>query len=101
MVSAELLTGLGAASSIFFCSVGAAVASAPAGVFALRSSTWRAFVPIVIAGVLAVYGIIVAVILAGKWKADMTESDGYKQLAAGLSVGLACLGSGLGMVSAL
>jgi ATP synthase proteolipid subunit len=101
MVSAELLTGLGAASSIFFCSTGAAVASAPAGVFALRSSTWRAFVPIVIAGVLAIYGIIVAVILAANWKVDMTESDGYKQLAAGLSVGLACFGSGLGMVSAV
>jgi ATP synthase proteolipid subunit len=102
MVSAELLTGLGAAASIFFCSTGAAVASAPAGVFALRSSTYKAFIPIVIAGVLAIYGIIVAVILAGNLKqngSSMTESDGYKQLAAGLSVGLGCLASGLGMVS--
>lgn len=103
MVSAELLTGLGAAASIFFASVGAALASAPAGVFALRSSTYRAFIPIVIAGVLAIYGIIVAVLLASnlKNKEIMTESDGYKQLAAGLSVGLACLASGLGMVSAV
>ena len=91
MVSAELLTGLGAAASIFFCSAGAAVASAPAGVFALRSTTLRAFAPIVISGVLAIYGIIVAVILAGQLSNSktMAESDGYKQLAAGLSVGLA------------
>lgn len=101
MVSAELLTGLGAAASIFFCSAGAAVASAPAGVFALRSSTIRAFIPIVISGVLAIYGIIVAVILAVNLMNNhvMTESDGYKHLAAGLAVGLACLASGFGIVS--
>ena len=99
MANPDLMTGLGAALSIFLSSAGSAVASVPAGVFALRSGGSgggiMAFLPIVIAGVLAIYGIIIAVILCGQ--DGISETDGYRNLSAGLAVGLACLTSGCGM----
>ena len=96
-VDPELLTGLGAAISIFLSSTGAAVSSAHAGVFAMRGSSMKDFLPIVIAGVLAIYGIIVGVLLVGKFNSEITTAQGYRNLSAGLSVGLACWASGYGM----
>lgn len=101
MASPQLMTGLGAASAIFLTSLGSGLASAPAGMFALRSTSMRCMTPIIIAGVLAIYGIIIAVILTGKFKSEITEMEGYKYLSSGLSVGLACLASGIGMTKFL
>lgn len=92
----EFLTALGAAIAIFLSSAGASLGSIPAGVFALRANRtwgWKSFIPIVIAGVLAIYGLIIAVILCG----NVDQTQGYKHLCAGLAVGSACLASGLGM----
>jgi V-type H+-transporting ATPase proteolipid subunit len=98
MTNAQLLTGLGAAISIFLSSAGACAASVPSGLFALRSKGVQGFFPIIISGVLAIYGCIIAVILSGKInQSDLAETDGYRHLSAGLAVGLACLASGLGM----
>jgi V-type H+-transporting ATPase proteolipid subunit len=84
----QLWTGLGAALSIFLCSTGSAIASAEAGVYALRKHGYAAFVPIIISGVLAIYGIIISVLLVGKMEtSDLTAVDGYRNLSAGLSVG--------------
>ena len=48
--------------------------------------------------VLAIYGCIVSVILSHSITNDtMTEAQGYRNLSAGLAVGLSCLASGLGM----
>ena len=77
--------------------------SAHASVFAIRHKDMMAMVPVVQAGVLAVYGIIVGYMLCRKL--DYTDDkvysistiDGYKYLCAGLSVGLSCLVSGIGM----
>jgi len=96
MANPDLMTGLGAASAIFLSSAGSAVASAQSGIFALRTGgSIMAFLPIIISGVLAIYGIIIAVILSGQ--SDISEADGYKNLSAGLCVGLACLMSGIGI----
>jgi V-type H+-transporting ATPase proteolipid subunit len=94
-----LLSGLGAALSLFLCGSAAAVATAHASMFAIRHQDLFAMVPVVQAGVLAVYGIIIGYLLTKKINADdeMTIADGYKFLCAGLSVGLACLASGMGM----
>jgi V-type H+-transporting ATPase proteolipid subunit len=99
MVNGDLMTGLGAIFSIFLCSTGACIASIPAGIFAIRSNDgFKAFCPIMSAGVLAIYGIVVAVILGFKLgDTAISESQGYKFFSAGLSVGLACLASGIGM----
>mmetsp|Transcript_31008 Transcript_31008/g.66014 ORF Transcript_31008/g.66014 Transcript_31008/m.66014 type:complete len:166 (-) Transcript_31008:56-553(-) len=95
-----LLTGLGAALSLFLAGGGAAYATAHASVFAIRHRDLMAMVPVVQAGVLAVYGIIIGYKLSAKMTADdvaISDADGYKFLCAGLSVGLACLASGYGM----
>ena len=100
-VEPAFLTGLGAALSIFLSSLGSAIASAEAGVYALRSTSGIfSFVPIIISGVLAIYGIIISVLLSGQLhKADVSisEAEGYRYLCSGLSVGLACAASGFGM----
>ena len=94
----ELLTGLGAAISIFLTSAGSAVASVPAAKYVVRSNGGvLSFAPIIISGVLAIYGIIVSVLLAYKMKGSTDVVSGYKNISAGLSVGLACLASGFGM----
>jgi ATP synthase proteolipid subunit len=98
----QLLTGLGAALSIFLCSTGSAIASAEAGVYALRQHGYAAFVPIIISGVLAIYGIIISVLLAGKMQtSDLAAADGYRNLSAGLSVGFASCASGFGIAKFL
>jgi|UPI000581AFB6 V-type H+-transporting ATPase proteolipid subunit len=100
-VNGELLTGLGIALAIFLSSVGACYGSVYAGVFALRHASRGilSFAPVGIAGVLAIYGTIISMLLCGKLGSDHTLSaaEGYRYLASGLSVGLACFSSGLGI----
>merc|ERR550534_1929775 len=56
----------------------------------------RNMIPVVMARVLGIYGLIVAVILNGKMDAKTYGLyDGYAHLAAGLSCGLSGLGSGM------
>merc|ERR1712007_174970 len=58
----------------------------------------KSFVPIVQAGVLAIYGLIIGYMLAmSAGNADMTLVEGYKNFGAGLVVGGACFASGWGM----
>ncbi len=98
-----LLTGLGAAISLFLAGSGAAYGTSHASIFALRHPTNHSVMtmsPVIIAGVLAVYGVIVGTLLALKLSSAspaITTVEGYKNLCAGLSVGLACLASGVGM----
>merc|ERR1719221_2159581 len=56
----------------------------------------RNMIPVVMAGGLGIYGLIVAVILNGKMDAKKYGLfDGYAHLAAGLSCGLSGLGAGM------
>merc|ERR1719245_607472 len=98
------LTGLGSAVSIFFSTTGSAIASTQGGIYALRNKGPKAFFPIIVSGVLAIYGLIISIILVGNMgkvgdqqRKELTEIDGYAYLSAGLSVGLACLASGFGI----
>jgi V-type H+-transporting ATPase 16kDa proteolipid subunit len=93
----EILTALGAAASVFLCSAGSALASIPAGVYAVKSTGYTSFAPIVISGVLAIYGLIVALLLSSKLGDAMDAGSGYKNITAGMCVGLACLSSGIGI----
>merc|ERR1719473_2595018 len=53
-------------------------------------------IPVIMAGVLGIYGLIVAVIVNGKiTSTGYGLFDGYAHLAAGLSVGLSGLGAGM------
>jgi F0F1-type ATP synthase membrane subunit c/vacuolar-type H+-ATPase subunit K len=79
--------------------------SAHGGIFAIRNNSMLAFVPIIIAGVLSIYGLIIAVLLVGRIEGSssdttttpLTEADGYRYLAAGLANGLTCWASGWAM----
>ena len=95
---------MGVASALVFANLGASYGTAKAGVGIASlgvidgSKVFKALIPIIMAGILGIYGIIVAVLLnssvssAGK---NMTGDMGYKFLGAGLCCGLSSLAAGL------
>jgi F0F1-type ATP synthase membrane subunit c/vacuolar-type H+-ATPase subunit K len=99
----HLLTAIGIGLSIGLSALGSAIGSAHGAVYLLKAPSVRilTFVPIVTAGALAIYGLIIGVILCGldthKGDHEITIVDGTKNLAGGAAVGLSCLASGLGM----
>ena len=93
------IIGLGAAAAIFFSALGSALCSSQGGIFATKSSAagYWSYAPIVINGVLAIYGTIIAVLIQGHMNNDsLALEDGYRLLCSGLIVGLGCLASGIG-----
>ncbi|KAL7426594.1 hypothetical protein ACHAXM_000530 [Skeletonema potamos] len=96
-VDPTLLAGLGCALAVFLCGLGASYATSHASSFALRHQDVAAMVPVVQAGVLAVYGIIIAYLIQSKMSDALSITEASKFFTAGLSVGLACLASGFGM----
>ena len=58
------------------------------------SKIFRALIPVIMAGILGIYGLITAVLMATKVR-DSDQIAGYRQFAAGLCCGLNALGSGL------
>jgi ATP synthase proteolipid subunit len=104
-MSPELLTTIGIANALFFSFYGSCMSSTIGGTYLYASpckDMWKAAIPIVISGVLAIYGLIVAILLAFSMKTVSNDSvAGYKNLAAGLSVGFACFWSGMSMASFL
>merc|ERR1712043_73062 len=56
----------------------------------------RGIVPVVMAGILGIYGLIVAVIVSSGLKAsNYTNAAGYIHLGAGLAAGMAALAAGM------
>jgi len=97
---------MGVASALVFCVIGAAYGTAKSSVGISTMGVlkpdlvMRAVIPVIFAGALAVYGLIVAVILAGNL--DKTNGNGgyglkkgFTDLAAGLTVGLCGMASGM------
>lgn len=96
---------LGAASAIVFSSFGAAYGTAKSGTGIAAMAVMRpelimkSIIPVVMAGIIAIYGLVVAAILAngieGGGKANgYTLYKGFLHLGAGLSVGLSGLAAG-------
>lgn len=54
----------------------------------------KCIVPVVMAGIIAIYGLVVSVLISGDIKSPMTLYAGFIQLGAGLSVGLSGLAAG-------
>ncbi|KAK2879941.1 v-type proton ATPase 16 kDa proteolipid subunit 2 [Arthroderma sp. PD_2] len=83
----------GIASAIIFGCLGAAYGTAKAGI-----GIAGALIPVVMAGIIAVYGLVVAVLIAGDLgpppETQYSLYAGCLHLAAGLSVGLAGLAAG-------
>ena len=93
---------MGIASALVFANLGASYGTAKAavGISSLAvidpGKIFQALIPIIMAGILGIYGVIIAVIAATKVRGDtVLEKDGYKYLGAGLSCGLSALAAGL------
>jgi len=94
---------MGATASIVFTAMGAAYGTAKSGVGIAAMSVMRpelimkCIIPVVMAGILAIYGLVVSVLLAGQLTSvaeGYTLFKGFVHLAAGLSVGLSGLAAG-------
>jgi len=91
---------MGVAAALVFSNLGASYGTAKAGVGIASlgvidsNKILKAIIPVVMAGILGIYGIIFAVLMQGS-AASATGGDGYKLLSAGLCCGLSSLASGL------
>uniref|UniRef100_A0A061RGN6 V-type proton ATPase proteolipid subunit n=2 Tax=Tetraselmis sp. GSL018 TaxID=582737 RepID=A0A061RGN6_9CHLO len=92
---------MGASSALVFACMGAAYGTAKSGVGIASMGVMRpelvmkSIVPVVMAGVLGIYGLIIAVIISTGIGAGYTLFDGYAHLASGLACGLAGLAAGM------
>merc|ERR1712141_813449 len=93
---------LGASSAMVFSAMGAAYGTAKSGTGIAAMSVMRpelimkSIIPVVMAGIIAIYGVVVAVLIAGQLKPAPGYSlfNGFVHLGAGLSVGLSGLAAG-------
>jgi V-type H+-transporting ATPase proteolipid subunit len=93
---------MGAASALIFACFGAAYGTAKSGVGIASMGVLRpelvvkSIVPVVMAGVLGIYGLIIAVIVGNNVTRDKyTLFKGYAHLASGLACGLSSLAAGM------
>ena len=91
---------MGAAFAVVFANAGAAYGTAKSSIGIMNmglvdpNKIFRALIPVIMAGILGIYGLITAILMSTKVK-DSDSKAGYRQFAAGLSCGLSALGSGL------
>ena len=92
---------MGIAAALVFANLGAAYGTAKSGVGICSMGVLKpdkiikSVIPVIMAGILGIYGLIVAVILNQKINDQYSFKDGYKHLASGLSCGLSSLGAGI------
>lgn len=92
---------MGATSAMVFSALGAAYGTAKSGTGIAAMSVMRpelimkSIIPVVMAGIIAIYGLVVAVLIANGLKPkDYTLFKSFVDLGAGLSVGLSGLAAG-------
>ena len=91
---------MGVAAALVFCNLGASYGTAKSsvGIASLgvidSNKILKSLIPVIMAGILGIYGIIIAVLMQSKVK-GCTAEQGYKYLSAGLCCGLSSLASGL------
>eukprot|EP00347_Sterkiella_histriomuscorum_P019728 403340518 len=93
---------IGIAAALVFSNLGASYGTAKSGVGISSMGVlkpeliFKSIVPIIMAGILGIYGLIVSVILQQKIVVtEYTYDKGYKHLASGLCCGLSSLAAGL------
>ena len=103
-VGAAFYGYIGVAAAISLSNLGAAYGTAKAGVGICTMGVLKpekiikAIIPVIMAGILGIYGLIVGVILVQKIKNDKENYSfdfGFKQLAAGLCVGISAWAAGI------
>ena len=91
---------MGVTSAIVFSALGAAYGTAKSGTGIAAMSVMRpelimkSIIPVVMAGIIAIYGLVVGVVMNTKIQTGMTLTVAFKCLGAGLSVGLCGLAAG-------
>ena len=93
---------MGIASALCFANIGAAYGTAKSGVGILNmgiskpEAIIKSVIPVIMAGILGIYGLIVAVILKQNIKPlEYSVFSGWKHFASGLCCGLSSLGAGI------
>ncbi|XP_017049834.1 V-type proton ATPase 16 kDa proteolipid subunit [Drosophila ficusphila] len=92
---------MGAVSAIVFSTLGAAYGTAKASVGISSMSIkhpqliMKAIVPVVMAGIIAIYGLVIAVLLAGSIVNRHSAYKGFLNLSAGLAVGVSGMAAGI------
>ena len=92
----------GASIAIIMSNAGAAYGSAKASIgvanvaFVQPNKLLRAIIPVIMAGILGIYGLIIAIVINGAAPTVLTTAKaGYAGFAAGIIVGFSALASGL------
>ncbi|KAG1844652.1 V-type ATPase [Suillus subalutaceus] len=99
-VYAPFFGAMGCTCAIVFTCLGASYGTAKSGVGisamgVLRPDLMmRCVVPVIMAGIIGIYGLVVSVLISSSLAATMTLAQGFIDLGAGLSVGLAGLAAG-------
>ncbi|KAJ7846834.1 hypothetical protein B0H14DRAFT_3867589 [Mycena olivaceomarginata] len=99
-VYAPFFNAMGCTSAIASTCIGASYGTAKSGVGVAAMSVLRpdqmmkCVIPVVMAGIIAIYSLIISVLIASDLSVTMSLVQGFVQLGAGLSVGLAGLAAG-------
>jgi len=99
-VYAPFFSAMGCTSAIVFTCIGASYGTAKSGVGVSAMAVLRpdlmmkCVIPVVMAGIIAIYGLVVSVLISSDLSGTMSLAQGFTQLGAGLSVGLAGLAAG-------
>ena len=100
MSSPQFFAYMGIASSVFFANIGAAYGTAKSSIgisnlgMVNQEKILRSLIPVIMAGILGIYGLITAVLMVSKSQ-TANGKEGFKLLSAGLCCGLSSLASGL------
>ena len=92
---------MGIASALVFANLGAAYGTAKSGVgicsmgILKPDKIIKSVIPVIMAGILGIYGLIVAVILNQKIGETYSYKQAYSHLSSGLCCGLSSLGAGI------
>ena len=95
---------MGIATALVFANLGAAYGTAKSGVGICSMGVLKpdliikSVIPVIMAGILGIYGLIVAVILQGKISGsnnNYSYKSGFAHLSSGLCCGLSSLGAGI------
>eukprot|EP00999_Lentomonas_sp_LEN2_P001426 NODE_2466_length_565_cov_41.931507_g2416_i0.p2 GENE.NODE_2466_length_565_cov_41.931507_g2416_i0~~NODE_2466_length_565_cov_41.931507_g2416_i0.p2 ORF type:complete len:165 (-),score=43.31 NODE_2466_length_565_cov_41.931507_g2416_i0:8-502(-) len=99
--AAAFFGAMGAAGALIFANLGASYGTAKSGIGIAHlgimqpQKIMRGIVPVVMAGILGIYGLIVAVIIQGQIQEGYRSGAGYVHFAGGLAAGFASLAAGL------
>ncbi|CAD8070148.1 unnamed protein product [Paramecium sonneborni] len=99
--SAYFFGYIGVASAVVFANLGSSYGATKSGVGICSMGVlkpdliMKSVIPVVMAGILGIYGMIVGVILQGKVANCSSAQQGYAYLSAGLCCGLSSLAAGL------